>query len=349
MRIFLSYRREDASGHAGRLYDALAEKFGDENVFIDIDTIRPGVDFGEAITRAVASCDAVIALIGREWLTATDAEGRRRLDVTDDFVRLELEAALERDVALIPAFVQGSDPPRADQLPESLAPLARRQGAELRDVGWRDDVKRLIARLEHERAPTPERSGQWWRRPILLGVLAAALLGAATAGVLLTRGSPDDDGNGGDGGKATGPFPNAAERMLLDTIPPVTRESCERYELAPVARASVGCSGAGLFVAYHLFPREADLEAWYVQRRELQKIAPGSGSCTQRNFRGEIQEGEGGRRICYVDSGGEPYLEWMDPRVAVGATANMWEGEGAPAVGSLLRQWRCCLVLEPVD
>jgi hypothetical protein len=148
MRIFLSYRRDDASGHAGRLYDALSARFGAENVFMDIDTIDLGADFVEVITEAVASCDVLIALLGQQWLSATDAEGRRQLDNPDDFVRIELEAALERDVFVIPACVQGAPQPSSEQLPEILAPLARRHGAEIRDVGWHDDVRRLIERLE---------------------------------------------------------------------------------------------------------------------------------------------------------------------------------------------------------
>lgn len=353
MRIFLSYRREDASGHAGRLYDALAEKFGDENVFIDIDTIRPGVDFGEAITRAVASCDAVIALIGREWLTATDAEGRRRLDVSDDFVRLELEAALERDVAVIPTFVQGSEPPRADQLPESLAPLARRQGAELRDVGWRDDVRRLIARLEGERAaPPPLRPWRRLVRPLPIAVAAAALLATSAAVILIsTRGSPED----GDGGTTTteGPFPTAAERGVLEWVPPITRPSCTRTQLEPAAVASLGCETQGVFVAYHLFAEEDDLEAWYILKREATKIAPGSGTCAAQTFRGETRwsrtGGEGGDRTCYSDTDGEPYIVWTDPAADVGAVANNWDDTGRVGIESLLRQWRCCLLLERRD
>ena len=337
MRIFLSYRREDASGHAGRLYDALAARFGESNVFIDIDTIDPGADFGEAITRAVGSCDALIALIGRRWLDATDAEGRRRLDDAGDFVRLELEAALERDVAVIPTFVQEAEPPPAERLPPSLAPLSRRQGAALRDVGWHDDVKRLIARLEGERAQRTARRRRW---PLLVAAAAAVVLAAAVAGVLLTRGSGD-----GNGGRTSG-FPSADQRTLLATIPPGTRATCDTTEQDPAARASIGCSGAGLFVAYHQFPREADMEAWYAQRRELQEIAPGSGSCTPRAFRGETTWSDGDM-LCYVDSNGEPYLVWTDPRADVAAIANMWERKGTPAIESMLRQWRCCLGLEP--
>lgn len=345
MRIFLSYRREDASGHAGRLYDALAARFGDENVFIDIDTIDPGADFGEAITRAVAGCDALIALIGRSWLSATDDEGRRRLDAPEDFVRLELEAALERDVSVIPAFVQGSQPPPAERLPASLAPLVRRQGVELRDVGWRDDVKRLIARLERERAPKPKPARR--RRPALLAAVAALLAVAAAAVVV---GREWGDGNGGTT-TATGPFPNAAQEALLASIPPITRSSCDRTEREPAARASVGCSGAGLFVAYHRFARQADLDGWYVQQRELQKIAPETGSCTPQRFRGEtrLPAAQGDKRLCYVDSNGESYLLWTDSRVDVGARANIWNAKGTEANASLLRQWRCCLVLEPAE
>jgi TIR domain-containing protein len=185
-RIFLSYRREDTSGHAGRLYDALAERFGDENVFMDVDTIEVGADFAEAITRAVASCDAAIALIGRQWLAAADAKGRRRLDDPNDFVRLELEAALERDVPVVPALVQGAGHPTAEELPATIAPLARRQGVELDDEGWHDDVERLIERLERAvgMPPAPSvapKARPWWRTApgllIALGALIAALLG----------------------------------------------------------------------------------------------------------------------------------------------------------------------------
>jgi hypothetical protein len=343
VRIFLSYRREDASGHAGRLYDALSERFGDENVFIDIDTIDPGTDFGEAITRAVAGCDALIALIGRSWLTATDDEGRRRLDVPEDFVRLELEAALERDVVLIPAFVQGAQPPAPDRLPASLAPLGRRQGVELRDVGWRDDVKRLIARLEGERAPKPKPAR---RRRLALVAAAVALLAIAAAAVLVGR--EWGDGNGGTT-TATGPVFNADQQALLASIPPITRSTCDQTEQEPAARASVGCSGAGLFVAYHLFARQSDLDGWFVQQRELQKVAPGTGTCTPRAFRGDtrLPTAQGAQRLCYVDSSGESYLVWTDPRVDVGARANIWNAKGTAANASLLRQWRCCLVLEP--
>lgn len=131
LRVFLSYRRSDASGHAGRLYDLLVARYGHQRVFMDIDAIPLGSDFGDAITRAVTSCDV---LIGRGWSDARGADGERRLDDPDDFVRREIESALAQGVAVVPACVQGAEMPRADELPPSLAPLTRRQGVQLSDA-----------------------------------------------------------------------------------------------------------------------------------------------------------------------------------------------------------------------
>ena len=148
MHIFLSYRREETSGHAGRLYDALAARFEADHVFMDIDRIEPGLDFTAVLNEAVTSCDALIAVIGSRWLTAADANGRARLQKPDDFVRLELKTALERGVRVIPALVQNAEMPSSDELPDDLRPLALRQGIELSDSRWGFDVGKLIQTLE---------------------------------------------------------------------------------------------------------------------------------------------------------------------------------------------------------
>jgi hypothetical protein len=124
--VFVSYRRQESSHLAGRLYDRLADRFGEGQVFIDVDTIEPGVDFAEEISSAVAACEVLLAVIGPTWLTAVNELGRRRLDDPDDIVRLEIEAALARDVRVIPILVDGAVMPGRDDLPESLAGLARR-------------------------------------------------------------------------------------------------------------------------------------------------------------------------------------------------------------------------------
>jgi len=111
-RIFISYRREETAYPAGWLFDRLAERFGPKQVFKDVDSIELGDDFVQMITRAVGSCDVLLALIGDQWLTITDVHGRRRLDDPDDFVRLEIEAALTRNVRIIPILVDGANMPR---------------------------------------------------------------------------------------------------------------------------------------------------------------------------------------------------------------------------------------------
>src|SRR6266849_9844494 len=143
LRVFISYRREDAADAAGRLYDSLTDHFRDQ-VFMDIDTIEPGVDFIDVVNQAVGSCDVLLALIGRQWTTAVDAKGRRRLEDEDDFVRLEIKAALDRKVRVIPVLLQGASMPGSDELPQALSGLSfffssrRRHTRSTRD--WSSDV-----------------------------------------------------------------------------------------------------------------------------------------------------------------------------------------------------------------
>jgi TIR domain len=147
-RIFISYRREETAYPAGWLYDRLVDRFGDAQVFNDVESIAPGDDFVEVITRAVGSCDVLLALIGDQWLTITDADGRRRLEDPGDFVRLEIEAALARQVRVIPILVDGARMPRADELPPSLAALVRRQALELSPSHFAFDIGRLLKVLD---------------------------------------------------------------------------------------------------------------------------------------------------------------------------------------------------------
>ena len=159
-RVFISYRREETAYPAGWLYDRLSSRYGGQ-VFKDVDSIELGDDFVEVITRAVGSCDVLLALIGDQWLAITDARGRRRLDDPGDFVRLEIEAALTRNVRVIPILVEGARLPRADELPPSLAGLVRRQALELSPARFDFDTSRLLKvldrtlveiRTEHDRA-----------------------------------------------------------------------------------------------------------------------------------------------------------------------------------------------------
>jgi len=146
--IFVSYRRADSEGYAGRLSDSLLPAFGSEEVFIDVDAINPGVDFVKRIRDAVTQSNVVLVLIGTHWLSVTDRSGHRRLDNPDDHVRVEVREALEREtIRVIPLLVGGAELPTADELPEDLAPLARRNGLRLSHADWRTDCDRLLQEL----------------------------------------------------------------------------------------------------------------------------------------------------------------------------------------------------------
>ena len=147
-RVFLNYRREDTAYAAGWLYDRLAERFGGGQVFKDVDSIELGEDFVQAVATAVGSCDVLLALIGDRWLTITGADGTRRLDDPGDFVRLEIEAALTRDVRVVPILVAGARMPDAGDLPPSLAKLAHRQALELSPSRFDSDLSRLLRVLD---------------------------------------------------------------------------------------------------------------------------------------------------------------------------------------------------------
>jgi hypothetical protein len=146
--IFISYRRDDSEGQAGRLYDDLSRRFGNSFVFMDVAAIEPGLDFRKVIDHNVASCGVLLAVIGPTWLDATDEAGRRRLDNPTDFVRLETASALKRDIPVVPVLVHGAKMPKAEQLPEDLRELAYRNGLELTHTRWDSDVAVLIKALQ---------------------------------------------------------------------------------------------------------------------------------------------------------------------------------------------------------
>ena len=146
--IFISYRRDDTEGYAGRLFRDLRERFGKDAVFMDVAGIEPGRDFRRVIEDQVASCGVLLALIGKAWLTTTDEHGKRRLDDPNDFVRLETASALKRDIPVIPVLVQQTEMLREEQLPDALKDLAFRNSVELTHARWESDVELLIAALQ---------------------------------------------------------------------------------------------------------------------------------------------------------------------------------------------------------
>ena len=200
MRVFVSYRRSDVGGHAGRLSDALVARLGHENVFHDVSAIAAGRDFTVEIDAALANCDAVLAVIGPGWLSAATPDGRRRLSQSDDFVRRELVQALATTIPVVPVLVGGAALPSASELPTELAGLARRQAVVIRDKAFHGDVDLLLRSLRGERPTTPRSRG---RLLLAAGVVLAAVGGTAA---WLVLNQPAD----GNSGELTG-CPNPAE------------------------------------------------------------------------------------------------------------------------------------------
>lgn len=158
--VFLSYRRDDTQYITGFIYQHLVAPtgFGPDSVFMDIDSIPPGVDFREVIEEHVTQCRFFLAVIGKQWATVRDAEGQLRLSNPNDFVRLEVEAALRRDIPLVPVLVDGAKMPKKEELPESLHPLVFKNATTIRPGKWfGPDVEVLVAglrRAEHWKSRT---------------------------------------------------------------------------------------------------------------------------------------------------------------------------------------------------
>jgi hypothetical protein len=148
--LFISYRREDSADVAGRIYDQLCEQFGSDGIFMDVDKIPIGVDFRRHLDQEVSRCAVLLVIIGRHWLDSSTEDGTRRLDESSDFVRIEIESALKRDVPVVPLLVHGTPMPGAHELPESIRDLAFRNGIPVRaDPDFHNDMDRLKLGLAH--------------------------------------------------------------------------------------------------------------------------------------------------------------------------------------------------------
>lgn len=245
--IFISYRREDSEGHAGRLFEDLKSRFGARSVFMDVAGIEPGRDFRRVIEEQVASCGVLLAIIGKDWLDVVDAQGRRRLDDPADFVRLETASALRRDIPVIPVLVHDATMPRAEQLPDDLKDLAYRNSVELTHARWASDVQLLIAALlpyvdsaAPAAPPTPAPRRRWW--------WALTIAAVAAGGVVLVqwqrRAPPPPSialaaGASAAAPTASAPAPAAASaseppRVLAAAPPPASASATPSVSARPV-------------------------------------------------------------------------------------------------------------------
>lgn len=155
MNIFISYRRDDSSYVTDRLYHHLSRYFDTDKMFRDMECIQPGTDFRGAIQESLQECSALLAVIGSRWLTLSLPDGTRRIEDPNDYVRIEIETALNAGVTVIPLLIEEVVPPSADQLPQSIEPLAYRQALRLRsDPDFESDAERLVDTLQRH-FPSP--------------------------------------------------------------------------------------------------------------------------------------------------------------------------------------------------
>jgi TIR domain len=179
-KIFISYRRDDSAGYAQAIYRELVRRFSKDQVFMDVDTVQPGVDFVRAIEGAVSGCDVLLAVIGKRWANV-DNSAPSRLDDPDDFVRLEISTALARDIRVIPVLVEGMPMPKVETLPTPLKALTRRNAMEISHTRFEYDVERVVSAVrltlgQRQDAPDDETG--------LLERLGRQMLVARTSGEL---------------------------------------------------------------------------------------------------------------------------------------------------------------------
>jgi hypothetical protein len=212
--IFISYRREDSSGHAGRLFDCIRERFGDESVFMDVTDISPGDDFTVALDGALASCRVVLVIIGPHWLASASRDGGRRLDDPGDHLRMEVAHALQRNARVIPVLVRGAATPAEGDLPEDLRGLAHRQAHEVSDSRWSFDTDQLIRVIEQTLGSPPRHGAR------------DALKGVPYDRPDEERHREDEARHRGDGKPAVGDglqtVPNVGRHRSMRLVAPVT-------------------------------------------------------------------------------------------------------------------------------
>ena len=232
--VFISYRRGDSEGQARALSKALEEHVGKGSVFMDVDSIALGRDFRQVLRERLDTCGLMLVLIGPNWLDAKDPEGERRLDKPDDYVRMEIAAALKRDIPLTPVLLQGASIPAQQRLPKDLKDLVFRNAFELSHARWDSDVAEMVKRLGLARSASPKAS------PPAVKAYGLGLLALTIFAVLGRYGFSQYQQRGGE----TSPPSDTATRPLAPTAPP--QQTAKPTPQLPTNDGLITHSDAGL-------------------------------------------------------------------------------------------------------
>lgn len=227
--VFINYRREETAGMAGRIYDRLVDEFSAEKVFMDVDAMKPGIDFAQQLEDQVSRCSIVLAVIGPRWCDARNENGERRLENDQDWVRTELAAALKRNIPVVPVLVDGAIMPHPSQLPEELKPLTRRHAIEIRNTKFRADADAVVKAIVDT---TGNRGRSHTRSKIANGATLAFATGlVAAVAYLFIVGPPV--------AKDFAPVIAAANKLVREQTEAAAEAEKRRTEAEIAARAAV--------------------------------------------------------------------------------------------------------------
>lgn len=227
--IFICYRRDDAEGYAGRIFDRLNMRFPNR-IFMDVTGISPGADFTRVIQERVGACHALVAIIGKEWLMMADEASRRRLFREDDYVRHEIGTALKRNITVIPVLVRDAKMPPVESLPPDLAALSYRNAIQIGDADFDHDVSTLIKGLEfafgEQPPPAPGPPVKAGKSNCLLWAVIGLLLGGVGFLFLIVMGLVfSGAGSSNGGGSAPAPVYSSSPSEQPSSAPaPVARD-----------------------------------------------------------------------------------------------------------------------------
>lgn len=233
--IFINYRVHDTAGETGRLVDRLKQRFSDDQIFMDIDKIEPGLDFTKAISKSLESCDIMLAIIGPHWLGVNPTDNTSRIKNPNDWVKTEISTALQRDIRVVPVLVDGGQLPAADDLPGELQPLLLRQTFEISNTRWDYDTEQLINMLikfgvTPKLSPMPIVNGgnkTWWKKNswwvyMLIGMIItiSVLVNIADEKSNSNPLLPSNDVNSSEVQRPVDPKQGASQQNIMNDPPP---------------------------------------------------------------------------------------------------------------------------------
>jgi hypothetical protein len=315
--VFICYRRDDAEGYAGRLYDRLNSRFPGR-IFMDVTGISPGADFTRVIQEKVGACSALLAIIGKQWLTMADEASHRRLFREDDYVRREIGTALTRNIAVIPVLVRDAKMPTAESLPPDLAALSFRNAIEINDTDFDHDVSRLIEALEfvfgEQRPVAPPPAAKSSSNSCLIIAVIAVILGGVGIFLLVVFGALVSTQTGNTGSSPQAPVSQG----------PTQGSAPDAVDFSPVGSWTIQIENMGTesidLHADHTYQSGNEQGTWQYSAAEQTLVLdgmlynPNTGTTQQFNAQITLEGRNGSQFVGHVYAAGAAHRVWLTPQ-----------------------------------